>query len=100
MRPVADHTRILPLDLQRDATIQAVREWVVRRGYKAYLEFHEIGGYSMKTIYIDVMRNGFFVKTLPYKHHEVMRLDEEKLRAFVLQKLPTLKDKDFDLFYD
>ena len=54
----------------------------------------------MKTIYIDVMRNGFFVKTLPYKHHEILRLDEEKLRAFVLQKLPTLKDKEFDLFYD
>ena len=64
----------------------------------------------MRTIYIDVMRNGFFVKTLPYKHHEVMRLDEEKhhevmrldeekLRAFVLQKLPTLKDKDFDIYY-
>lgn len=54
----------------------------------------------MKTIYIDVMRNGFFVKTLPYKHHEVLRLDEEKLREFVLQKLPTLKGKEFDLFYD
>ena len=53
----------------------------------------------MKTIYIDVMWNGFFVKTLSYKHHEVMRLDEEKLRAFVLQKLPTLKGKDFDIYY-
>ena len=54
----------------------------------------------MRTIYIDVMRNGLFVKTPPYKQHEVMKLDEEKLRAFVLQKLPTLKDKEFDLFYD
>ena len=54
----------------------------------------------MKTIYIDVMIGERFIKTLPYKHHEVMRLDEDKLRAFVLQKLPTLKDKYFDLFYD
>lgn len=54
----------------------------------------------MRTIYIDVMVGERFIKTLPYKHHEVMKLDEEKLRAFVLQKLPTLKDKDFDLFYD
>lgn len=54
----------------------------------------------MRTIYIDVMIGERFIKTLPYKHHEVMKLDEEKLRAFVLQKLPTLKDKDFDLFYD
>lgn len=54
----------------------------------------------MKTIYVDVMRNGHFIKTLPYKHHEVLRLDEEKLWEFVLQKLPTLKDKEFDLFYD
>ena len=53
----------------------------------------------MKTIYIDVMRNGFFVKTLPYKHHEVLRLDEEKLRDFVLSKMPTLKGKDFDIYY-
>ena len=53
----------------------------------------------MKTIYIDVMRNGFFVKTLPYKHHADIKLDEEKLRAFVLQKLPTLKGKDFDIYY-
>ena len=30
----------------------------------------------MKTIYIDVMRDGFFIKTLPYKHHEVMKLDD------------------------
>lgn len=54
----------------------------------------------MRTIYIDVMIGERFIKTLPYKHHEVMKLDEDKLRAFVLQKLPTLKDKDFDLFYD
>ena len=54
----------------------------------------------MKTIYIDVMIGERFIKTFPYKHHEVMKLDEEKLRAFVLQKLPTLKDKEFDLFYD
>lgn len=54
----------------------------------------------MRTIYIDVMRGERFIKTLPYKHHEVLRLDEEKLRAFVLQKLPTLKGKEFDLFYD
>ena len=67
---------------------------------KHLLSFIKIEEKVMKTIYIDVMRNGHFIKTLPYKHHEVMRLDEEKLRAFVLQKLPTLKDKDFDLFYD
>ena len=54
----------------------------------------------MKTIFIDVMIGERFIKTLPYKHHEVRKLDEEKLRAFVLQKLPTLKDKEFDLFYD
>ena len=84
----------------RDTTIQAVREWAEYRNYQTHFQFHKIGGYSMKTIYVDVMRNGFFVKTLPYRHHEVMRLDEEKLRAFVLQKLPTLKGKEFDLFYD
>lgn len=54
----------------------------------------------MRTIYIDVMRGERFIKTLPYKHHEVLRLDEGKLRDFVLSKMPTLKDKEFDLFYD
>lgn len=54
----------------------------------------------MRTIYIDVMIGERFIKTLPYKHHEVLRLDEEKLRDFVLSKMPTLKGKDFDLFYD
>ena len=53
----------------------------------------------MRTIYIDVMRGERFIKTLAYKHHEVLRLDEEKLRDFVLSKMPTLKGKDFDIYY-
>ena len=53
----------------------------------------------MRTIYIDVMRGERFIKTLPYKHHEVLRLDEEKLRDFVLSKMPTLNGKDFDIYY-
>ena len=53
----------------------------------------------MRTIYIDVMVGERFIKTLPYKHHDILRLDEEKLRAFVLQKLPTLKGKDFEIYY-
>ena len=53
----------------------------------------------MRTIHIDVMRGERFIKTLPYKHHEVLRLDEEKLRDFVLSKMPTLKGKDFDIYY-
>lgn len=53
----------------------------------------------MRTIYIDVMIGERFIKTLPYKHHDILRLDEEKLRAFVLQKLPTLRGKDFEIYY-
>ena len=53
----------------------------------------------MKTIYIDVMRNGHFIKTLPYKHHDILRLDEAKLREYVISKLPTLREKDFDIYY-
>ena len=99
MRTTPDYTRLVYMGLFCHTAIQAVREWVDRGSDQAYSKFHEIGGYSMKTIYIDVMQNGFFVKTLPYKHHEVMKLDEEKLRAFVLQKLPTLKGKEFDIYY-
>ena len=100
MRTTPDYTRLVYMGLFCHTTVSSAWEWLDRGSDQAYSKFHEIGGCIMKTIYIDVMRNGFFVKTLPYKHHEVMKLDEEKLRAFVLQKLPTLKDKDFDLFYD
>ena len=50
----------------------------------------------MRTIYIDVMVGERFIKTLPYKHHDILRLDEEKLREYVLSKMPTLRDKDFE----
>ena len=100
MRTAPDHTRLVYMELFRYTTVSYAWEWMVCRGDQTHFKFHQNRGEVMKTIYVDVMRNGFFVKTLPYKHHEVMRLDEEKLRAFVLQKLPTLKDKDFDLFYD
>ena len=53
----------------------------------------------MRTIYIDVMIGGRFIKTLPYKHHDILRLDEEKLREYVLSKMPTLRGKDFEIYY-
>lgn len=53
----------------------------------------------MRTIYIDVIIGERFIKTLPYKHHDILRLDEAKLREYVISKLPTLREKNFDIYY-
>lgn len=49
----------------------------------------------METFIFDVMLDGRFVCTLKYKYCALFPIDFEDLEKFVLQKRPTLKDKDF-----
>ena len=53
----------------------------------------------MKTFIFDVMFDGRFVCTLKYKYCALFPIDFEDLEKFVLQKSPTLKDKDFRIVF-
>lgn len=50
-----------------------------------------------KTIYLDIMLEGQFQCTLPYKCFKNIPIDENKLREYVLKKIPTLKGKPFTI---
>lgn len=51
----------------------------------------------MKTIYIDVMLNDRFVCQLKYEYCPAYNLNKDELREFVIQKRPTLRNKNFTI---
>lgn len=53
----------------------------------------------MKTLIFDVMLDGRFVKTFKYKYNPAFVLEENELRDFVLSKMPTLKEKKFQILF-
>lgn len=54
----------------------------------------------MKTIFIDVMHNGRFVMTLPYKHNPLFKIDIEDVFEKIIEKRPTLRGKHLELYFD
>lgn len=54
----------------------------------------------MKTLFIDIMLRGRFVHTLRYRYCPAFPPREEELRAFVIGKLPTLRNKPFKILFD
>ena len=62
-----------------------------------------------KPISIDIMRNGIFVKTLriPFDEKYVFAnkedgtnvLDSDKIKEYIETKMPTLKNKDYQIFF-
>lgn len=48
-----------------------------------------------KILKFDVMLNGRFVHSFKYEYCPLFPIDSEELKAFVLKKMPTLKNKDF-----
>ena len=48
-------------------------------------------------LHFDVMLYGMYQRTLHYRHLPNIPLDEGELRAFVLEKMPTLKNKPFTI---
>ena len=51
----------------------------------------------MATVYLDIMRQDKFYKQLAYNYSELFIIDADEVKAFVLQKLPTLKNKEFTI---
>ena len=51
----------------------------------------------MATVYLDIMIQDKFYKQLAYNYSELFIIDADEVKAFVLQKLPTLKNKEFTI---
>ena len=51
----------------------------------------------MEKVYLDIMIQDKFYKQLTYNYSELFMIDADEVKAFVLKKLPTLKNKDFTI---
>lgn len=51
----------------------------------------------MAKVYLDIMIQDKFYKQLAYNYSELFMIDADDVKAFVLKKLPTLKNKDFTI---
>ena len=51
----------------------------------------------MEKVYLDIMVNGKFYKQLTYNYSKLFIIDADEVKAFVLQKLPTLMNKEFTI---
>ena len=49
----------------------------------------------MEKVYLDIMVNGKFYKQLTYYYSKLFKIAADKIKAFLLQKILTLKNKDF-----
>ena len=50
-----------------------------------------------KWIYLDIMVKGKFYKQIPMQYCPLFPIEEEDLIKFVLDRLPSLKNKDFTI---
>lgn len=53
----------------------------------------------MKTLIFDVMLNEQYIHTFKYKYNPLSPIEEEELRKFVEERLPTLKGKKFKILF-
>ena len=51
----------------------------------------------MERVYLDIMIQDKFYKQLTYNYSELFIIDADEVKAFVLKKLPTLKNKEFTI---
>ena len=51
----------------------------------------------MEKVFLDIMIQDKFYKQLTYNYSEVFIIDADEVKAFVLKKLPTLKNKEFTI---
>ena len=51
----------------------------------------------MEKVYLDIMIQDKFYKQLTYNYSELFMIDADEVKAFVLKKLPTLKNKEFTI---
>ena len=53
-----------------------------------------------KTVFVDVMLDGRFQFTMPYKFCPAFKLDIEDVNKKVLEKRPSLRGKNYELWID
>lgn len=53
----------------------------------------------METLIFDVMLDERFIKTFKYEYCPLFPLEENELRDFVISKLPTLRNKNFQILF-
>lgn len=53
----------------------------------------------MKTLIFDVMLNEQYIHTFKYRYNPLFPIEEEELRKFVEERLPTLKGKKFKILF-
>ena len=51
----------------------------------------------MARVYLDIMIQDKFYKQLTYYYSKLFIIDADEVKAFVLKKLPTLKNKEFTI---
>ena len=51
----------------------------------------------MEKVYLDIMIQDKFYKQLTYNYSKLFIIDADEVKAFVLQKLLTLKNKEFTI---
>ena len=51
----------------------------------------------MEKVYLDIMIQDKFYKQLTYYYSKLFIIDAVEVKAFVLKKLPTLKNKEFTI---
>lgn len=50
-----------------------------------------------KTIYVDIMVDGYFYKQVSFTHNEAFPIFQSQLRELVLSKYPSLENKQFTI---
>lgn len=54
---------------------------------------------GLKKIYLDIMIKGKFVCQLPFSFCPLFPIEMEEVREYVLEKRPTLKNKEFNVLF-
>ena len=53
-----------------------------------------------KTLFVDVMKDGRFLFTMPYRHCPLFKLDLNDVYAKVYEKRPSLKGQKIEIYID
>lgn len=54
----------------------------------------------MKTIFLDIMLDGRYVRTLKYKFCSLFPINMDDLRKYVVSKMPALKGEPFKIEFE
>lgn len=83
---------------EKDIVLQYVsKEDVLELTFEEYKKYYPNN--EMKTLIFDVMLNERYIHTFKYKYNPLFPIEEEKLRKFVEERLPTLKRKKFKILF-